>query len=301
MSNLASSRRLVLSILGVVAMLSILFSSVYFTSATRAASPTLVFLPNSAPIKNTAAKTIRHHTANDTLTVGVVLQLSDPAGQRNLLKALYAKNSSSYHAWLTSQQFANRFAPSAADSAAAKSFLTSAGLHLVASDSPTLLLAQGTTTQVEATFHTGVADYALPDGTAIYANSSEVAVPTNLASKVVAVLGLSNIGITAPHKQPARKLGGRYGAGPNGTGLSASQISGIYNIDPVYKKFKDQGKGETIALFEQSNYLPSDIHNYTKAFDLPYTHLVNISVLGGTTDHSAASDSARCRSCATSR
>ncbi len=290
MSRLISSRRLVLPILGVVAMLSMLFSSVYFVSAARAAGPPFVFLPNSAPIKNTAAKTIRHHTANDTLTVGVVLQLSDPAGQHSLLKALYAKNSPSYHAWLTSQQFANRFVPSAADSAAAESFLTSAGLRLVASDSPTLLLAQGTTTQVETTFHTSVVDYALPDGTAIYANSSEVAVPTSLASKVVAVLGLSNIGITAPHKQPARKLGDRYGAGPNGTGLSASQISGIYDMNPVYKQFEDQGKGETIALFEQSNYLPSDIHNYTKTFDLPYTHLVNIPVLGGTTDHSGASE-----------
>jgi len=122
MSRLTSSHRLVLPILGVVAILSILFSSVYFVSAARAASPTLVFLPNSAPIKNTAAKTIRHHTANDTLTVGVVLQLSDLAGQRNLLKALYAKNSPSYHAWLTSQQFANRFAPSGAPQFFAKDF-----------------------------------------------------------------------------------------------------------------------------------------------------------------------------------
>jgi kumamolisin len=192
--------------------------------------------------------------------------------------------------WLTSQQFAQHFAPSATDSAAAKSFLTGAGLHLVASDSPTLLLAQGTTTQVEAAFHTSIADYALPNGSTIYANSSEVAVPITLASKVVAVLGLSNIHVTAPHKQPTRKKGVHYGAGPNGTGLSASQISGIYDIDPVYTKFKDEGKGETIALFEQSNYLPSDIHNYTKAFGLPYTHLVNVPVLGGTSDHSGASE-----------
>ena len=207
-----------------------------------------------------------------------------------MLKSLYTQGSPAYHAWLTPQQFATRFAPSTSDSTAVIHILTSAGLHLLASSSPTLLLAQGTTTQVETAFHTRIADYTLPDGSVVYANSSEVIVPASLSGKIVTVLGLSNIAISASHKMPSRQRGGHYGAGPKGTGLSPSQITGIYDIDPVYKKLNDAGKGETIALFEQSNYTESDIRKYTQAFGLPATHLVNIPVLGGTNDHSGASE-----------
>lgn len=282
--------RFLLPRLGIAILLGLALSSVYFVGTARAASPSFVSLPNSAPITGTAAKAIGHHNSGDTLTVGVVLALSDTIGQHALLKSLYAQGSPTYHAWLTPQQFTSRFAPSTHDSIAVQQLLTRAGLHLLASSSPTLLLAQGTTTQVETAFHTTIADYTLPGGSVVYANSSEVLEPANLVGKIIAVLGLSNIATSASHKVLSRKQGSRYGAGPKGSGLTPSQITGIYNIDPIYKKLNDAGKGETIALFEQSSYIESDIYKYTNAFGLPATHLVNIPVLGGTKDHSGADE-----------
>ncbi len=276
--------------LGVAIVLGLVLSSVYFLGTAKASSTPFVFLPNSAPIAGTAAKAIGRHNPHDTLTVGVVLPLSDTAGQHRLLKSLYTQGSSTYHAWLTPQQFANRFAPSTSDRTAVTNLLMGAGLHVFASSSPTLFLAQGTTTQVETAFRTTIVDYTLPNGQTIYANSTAVSVPASLSGKIVAVLGLSNIAVSTSRKLPSRQQGGRYGAGPKGTGLTPSQITGIYNIDPVYKAYNDTGKGETIALFEQSAYVESDIHTYTQTFGLPYTHLVNIPVLGGTKDHSGASE-----------
>ncbi|MEO8972928.1 MAG: S53 family peptidase [Ktedonobacteraceae bacterium] len=288
MKNRTFSHRLLLPLLGVVAMLGLVLSSVYYFGVAQASGSSLVPLPNSVPLTGTSAKALGQHNPNALLTIGMVLQLRDAAGQQSMLQSLYHTNSPSYHQWLNPQQFNAHFAPATADITAAKGLLTGAGLRLQASSSPTLLLAQGTTSQVEATFHTTILNYTLSDGSQVYANNSSVLVPTALSEKILAVFGLSNITVSAPHKQPAQSHGTRYGGGPHGTGLIPSQITGIYNIDPVYKQFNDQGQGETIALFEQSAYIKNDIYQYTKMFGLPYPDLENIPVLGGTTDQSGA-------------
>ncbi len=276
--------------LGIVVALSLLLNVMLFLGVARASSTSLVPLPDSAPIVGTAAKAIKPHNALGSLTIGVVLPLSDPAGQRSLMKSLYTPGSSTYHTWLTPQEFARRFAPSASSSTAVQSLLTNAGLHMLPSSSPTLLIAQGTTTQVETTFHTHIVDYTLPDGQTVFANSTAVLVPASVAGNVIAVLGLSNIGTSASRRVLAHPQGVRYGAGPKGSGLTPSQITGIYNVDPVYKTFNDYGKGKTLALFEQSGYSISDIRAYEQTFGLPYTKLVNIPVLGGTKDNSGAGE-----------
>lgn len=288
MKHLSPSRRLLLPVLGAAAVLSLLLSSVFYFGTTKAAGPSFVILPDSAPISSLATRAVAHHNPNDTLTVGVVLQLTDPTGQQSLLKSLYGTGSPSYHVWLTPQQFNARFAPTPATIAATNNFLTSAGMRLMASSSPTLLLAQGTTTQVETTFHTSILDYSLANGSRVYANSQALSIPTTLADKIVTILGLSDIDTALSHKLPVLKTGVRYGAGPQGTGLVPSQITGIYDIDKVYQQFADQGQGETLALFEQTAYQESDIFHYTQTFGLPTPHLVNIPVQGGTTNHSGA-------------
>lgn len=288
MNHLTPARRLLLPAMEVVVILGLLLGSISYFSAAKAVGPSLATLPGSALLPSLLNKPVGSHNPNDTLTVGIALQLSDPAGQQSLLKSLYQAGSPSYHAWLTPQQFNARFAPAASTIAATKSFLTGAGMQLVPFSSATLLIAEGTTAQVEATFHTSIQDYALSNGKQFYANSQAVSVPSNLASEIVAVFGLSNISAVMPHKQPITRTNVRYGAGPGGSGLVPSQIDGIYDIDKVYNQLKDQGQGETIALFEQTAYLESDIYHYAQTFGLPAPTLVNIPVLGGTTNQGGA-------------
>ena len=84
--------------LGVAIVLGLVLSSVYFLGTAKASSTPLVSLPNSALITGTAAQATGPHNPHDTLTVGVVLPLSDAAGQHSLLKSLYTQGSSTYHA-----------------------------------------------------------------------------------------------------------------------------------------------------------------------------------------------------------
>lgn len=242
-------------------------------------------LPNSTAPWINGAQLVGHHRALDTLTIGLALQTSYQEEQYALLKAFYTPTSPLFHQWLQTGEFAARFAPARLLTKAAKSFLHSRGLRLLPdSPSSTLLLATGTTQQIEAAFHTTINDYRLTTGKQYFANSSNVQIPANLRN-IIGVIGLSNITTYQPHMQPAQgqqpKLAPPYGGGPFGRGLTPSQIAGIYNATPVYQRLKTQGQGVTLGLYELSGYTRNDIEVYTKAFHLPSVPLVNKPILGG--------------------
>ena len=80
-----------------------------------------------------------------------------------------------------------------------------------------------------------------------------------------------------------------YGGGPLGSGLTPSQIAGIYDANQVYQSGHG-GHGATLAVFELSGYVGSDIVKYEDQYHLPHMKIANIPVLGGTTDHSGAGE-----------
>ena len=237
---------------------------------------------------------VGHHNASDPITIGLVLQTRNAEDQLKLLKALYDPHSSSYHHWLNTGQFDALYSASSDQVAAATDFLTAAGLHLNAGASNNrILVADGTASQVEQAFHTTINDYRLGSGKVYYANSSSVQLPAHLQGIVADVLGLSdvavmktqsNVGSSQPNLVPP------YGGGPFGRGLTPQQFTSIYDVTPVYNKLNDRGQNITLAVYELSNYTPGDISHYENTFGLRHVPVVNKLVLGGTTDHSGASE-----------
>ena len=297
MRNLKSRRSLIISVVGLFALLSMVLGSLYFRAgASKAASPAFVTLQNSAArwISSSSAHLVGPHISSDRMTVALLLRNSNLAGQNSLLKSLYHPNSFAYHHWLTSGQYSALFAPGAADVAAARLFLTNAGLTLTASPDATLVEATGTMRQVEAAFHTQINDYRLNTGT-YYANSTNVQVPSGISSSIMGVFGLTNVPVARPndmmdHGKKPNTAPPPYGGGPFGSGLTPSQIAGIYDVNPVYTKLKDQGQGTTIAVYELAGYRSSDITKYEDQYHLPHVKLVNIPVLGGATTHNGAAE-----------
>lgn len=249
--------------------------------AMPAASP-LVALADSSQHLISQAQTTGHHSSSDQLTVGLALKTSNIAGQLNLLKSLYQPSSANYHNWLATGEYEARFAPAAADVANAKAYLAQYGLQLIASPSASLLLATGSTKQVEAAFHTTLNDYTMSNGR-YFANSSAPRVSADLARSIVGVLGLNNVARARSFAMPDSKpnLSPPYGAGPYGRGLTPSQIAGIYDTTSVYKKLGDKGKGVTLGLYELSGYTRSDIRGYEKTFGLPNVPFIDKNILGG--------------------
>jgi kumamolisin len=272
-----------------------IFGTFYLhTDSSHAAGTGLTPIHGSAEPWTATAKLIGHHSSNDQLTVGVLLRTTNSAGQASLLASLANKNSSDYHKWLSTSQFMARFAPSASDVAAVKSFLNQSGLHVLAASSPTLLLATGKTSQIEAAFHTTINDYRLSNGKVSYGNNVDVQVPSNISAAVLGVFGLSNLAAwqsnvatdqTSPETPPPP-----YGGGPHGSGLTPSQIAGIYDASTAYTKLHDKGQGINLAVFELAGYLASDITHYENHYNLRNVPLINKPVLGGATTDNGASE-----------
>jgi subtilase family serine protease len=250
-------------------------------------------LPNSVLPQTTTDHLVGNHDANAQLTIELVLHPNNQAALDSLIASLYDPQSSQYHHWLATGAFASRFGPTASQLSAVTSFLKQAGLQVVnGSPSVFLLYATGKTGQIEAAFHTSIKDYQASNGTRYYANSTSVQIPNSLNGVIDSVIGLEN-GVKAHpnYIKPSTTSGQKphFGGGPNGSGLTPSQIAGIYLANPVYSA-GDTGGGKTLAVFELASYTASDISVYETQFGLPNVPLTNINVDGGPTSNSGAGE-----------
>jgi pseudomonalisin len=227
---------------------------------------------------------------SDLAMSGMLLVLKATAAQEADLATLVAaqQNPSSpqYHQWLTPAQFGERFGPSQADVAKVSSWLQSQGFTIdnVASGRRSIQFS-GSAGQVEGAFQTEMHHY-MVDGVRRLANSTDISIPTDLASVVD--------GVQALHEFHAKPLYHSLAPLP-GTGLAQAVIpagspgadalpqlttsSGshalapgdfatIYNVAPLYSAGID-GTGQTIAVVGRTNFNMSDVTTFRSTFGLP--------------------------------
>src|SRR5579863_1165548 len=289
MQRFIASRRALVTITTLLFLL--LASNTIFINHAAAAGNPYVPINGSFAASPAGAHLIGHHASNGQLTVTTVLQPSNGVQLNSLLAALYTPGSSQFHQWLSKGEFNAYFAPGASQIAQVRSYLVQSGLTVISSPTPFLVRATGTTTQVEAAFHTTINDYIAANGQSFFQNDTVVQIPLSLSGLVVAVTGLSNSAQMHPHYVTTRQgasYAGRavplYGAGPGGSGLTPSQTSSLYGANKVYQLGnKGKGKGATLAVFELSGYTPADIAVYEHQFfgSSENVPLVDINVDGG--------------------
>jgi kumamolisin len=235
---------------------------------------------------------------SSVMGVEVVLQPRNASTLNQELAALYDSSSPSYHQWLSRGSVAAKFAPPAAARRSVGNYLRGAGLKVVSSSSPFLVRAVGTSSQVAGAFSTTIDRYRASSGQTFFSEAAPVRVPASLADTVAGVVGLADTAEELPLDIPTSSVEPKvahYGGGPQGSGLTPSQLDGIYGAGAaVTAGAKGQGKGVTMAVFELSGYTSSDIRTYARKFfgrnDTP--PLVNINVDGGPlTPHCPQGDS----------
>ena len=280
-----------LMIAGILALLiGSTLGAVAITRAAPAPQPYLT-LSQSVPQQIATYKLLGHHNPNAPLTIELALHPNNQAALDNLINVLYDRKSPQFHKWLPTGAFAAQFGLTSSQLAAVKGFLSQAGLH-VAPGAPGafLLRAVGTSGQVEAAFHTTINDYLAPDGSRYFANATAIGIPASLSGVIDGVAGLDNLVRAHTNYQRVPRAHPQYGGGPGGTGLTPSQIAGIYLANPLYA-LGDTGAGKTLGLFELSGYTASDIGTYCTQFSLTCPTLTDIPVDGGPgTDHSGAGE-----------
>ncbi len=212
----------------------------------------------------------------------ILLLLNRPpdreAALEQFLQAAHTPGSSSFHKWLTPDQFGQQFGPADADLAAASSWLASHGFNVAkTSKSRQFIEFSGTAGAVRDAFHTEIHQYNV-NGETHYANAGEVKIPTALvplikgvspmndfrAQPMLRVLGPASYARARNRTTPQWTL-------PNGKttvyALAPEDFAIQYDLRPLYNAGLN-GAGQTIGIINESNIDLSLVQAYQKLFGL---------------------------------
>jgi kumamolisin len=207
------------------------------------------------------------------LSIGLVLRNQDQL--RASLQSLYNPSSPNYHQYLTQDEFAQRFGPTAAQRQAVIDYVIRQGFT-VTQVYPDLVDFSGSVSQAERVFGVRINDYRGPDGRVFYSNSTTPTLPAYLASIITSISGLDDAnrfshppipGHNAPAINP-RAGSNCPAAGQSGGSQVAyipSQLAKAYNYDGLHSSGL-QGQGQTVGVFELDGYSLSDVQTYTRCF-----------------------------------
>ena len=212
------------------------------------------------------------------LTMTLVLR-STPAQQADLDQLLAQQHdpaSSSYHQWLTPEQYADSFGVSASDLAAIAAWLESQGFTVSnVARSRTWITFSGTAAQAQPAFRTEIHRYNV-GGSLHYANATDPSIPAALAGVVAVIRGLNDFRMQPRIRKPVlpemTTLGGSHHIAPD-------DFATIYNVAPLYQAGVD-GTGQTIAVVGQTAIHTSDIQSFNSQFNLGPPNLQQVLIPG---------------------
>jgi subtilase family serine protease len=215
---------------------------------------------------------------NTEIRVLFGLPSSDPSGLAAFVKQVYTPGDPLFHQYLTAQQFAAKFGGNEADYNALKAWAAANGLQVSQESLSRLnLTVRGNVSLIQKLFQTQLTNYTATDGTTFYSASTKVTVPAEIAAKVCAVVGLTSGKRIASMAKAGKVLGEEPiteslvtlpntsgGTGPGGS-YSATDLRTVYSI-PNWGNLDKEG--QTVAVFEQGYYHPSDVKKYINRFNV---------------------------------
>ncbi len=225
--------------------------------------------------------------AESHVPLTIVLPLRNKDALEELVQRIYDPNDKEHYGkYLTTEEFAEQFAPTQEDYDQIVAYANSLGLSVTGTHSNrTLLNVAGQKEHVEKAFNLSLQLYQKSNGQVFYAPDNEPEVPASVASIIHGIVGLDNHAVWHTYNRKrhssedmldASDASHAHPSGPGG-GYSPNDLLTAYNLSPVAAN----GSGQIIALFELGSYLASDINEYAKYFGLPSAKLKNILVDGG--------------------
>ena len=208
------------SMLGIVACIALVGSAIPVMAAPSGRATLTGNVPPWAKSANFKAAA----NPSDSIGFRVYLGWSNPSAVEALARAVSDPRSASYGHYLTAQQFRQQFAPSQAQVGAVQNWLRSQGFTL---DYTPLnnhyVAAEGTVAQAATAFGTSFGTYRVA-GTTLRSPSSDISVPTSIASFVSGVAGLDE---SAALVHP--DIAADPGAPPSGAFVNAPPCSNYWN------------------------------------------------------------------------
>ncbi|MFI5302281.1 MAG: protease pro-enzyme activation domain-containing protein, partial [Polyangiales bacterium] len=181
------------------------------------------------------------------LTIG--LPVRDEAALEAELAQITDPSSPSFRRYLSHEQFAEKYGPSAADYDAVMAWAKAHGLQATAHPDRVFIKVQGVARDVEAAFGVHLVVGLRPDGTRFYAPDAEPSV--DLDVPILHVSHLNDYEVMAASTLPAEASGA----------ITSAQVRAAYaGTSPL------NGAGQTIGIFAFGNlFLQSDITSFDGA------------------------------------
>lgn len=240
---------------------------------------------------------------NTPISITIALHLRNVDDAENLLKAVSTPGSAQYHQFLTSQQFAARFAPTDADVAKVIAGLAKYGLT-AQRETATTLKVTGTPANVERAFsvslHTyQVAAHGKSQSYTYHAPLGRATIPTELAGgSISAVAGFDSRPIMHPNNRrvpqtltpKTSKVSSSTGNPPQA--YTVADFANFYDVNPLYKAGVT-GANRVLGIMTFASFTTTDAFKYWKAVGLSVksSRLRVVNVDGGPGKPSDASGS----------
>src|SRR3954468_6551515 len=222
---------------------------------------------SAAPL-SPAATDLGPTAATDTITVSLVLKVKHPEALEAFVALSQEPFSPTYHRFLSTREFADRFAPSQADIATITRFLRGFGITVGDVYADRLLIkATGTADAFNKAFSADMHDVR-ENGRRFHRHHHDPVIPLLLRDLLVAVEGLSNepkfahrhhsVTANTPLVAPAPVLP-RSGATATGVpgSFTVGDTASLYNINPLYAAHID-GTGRTVGIVTLAGFDPAD-------------------------------------------
>ncbi len=255
--------------------------------ATPARAAQLQVLRNHVPAAATNAAMVRRSSRWERLDLTIGLPLKNQAALTNLLHQLYDPASTNYHQFLSPEQFAERFGPTAADYDKVVNFAKTHGLIVMATHpNRTLVSVKGSVAQIEQAFHVTLNEYQHPTEARTF-RAPNVEPSLDLAVPVLAISGLDDYVIPHPcfkviptnAPQPALT-----GSGPGGYYLGFDFRHAYVPGTPM------TGAGQAVGLLEFDGYFHQDVASYEVQAGLPNVPITTVLLDGFNGSPGAAND-----------
>jgi hypothetical protein len=221
-------------------------------------------------------------TAPATLPMNrMLLVLKRSAQQESALRKLLDdqqdKSSSSYHKWLTPEDYGKQFGPSDTDIQTITAWLQSHGFQVGSvAKGRNIIEFSGSASQVWETFHTTIHKY-IVNGEQHWANSSDPQIPSALTQAVAGIHTLHNFIKRPALRFSGEKIAAKYVPGKqpqvtfsDGThALGPTDYATIYNINPLYTSSPPiNGGGINLAVVGRSRLfnVEEDVSDFGNVF-----------------------------------
>jgi subtilase family serine protease len=296
----------------VVGVLSVLSLLVFAVSGAAAASSRLAKVGSTPVLPNHAVMT-GALPATRQLQLTVMMRPQNPSGLAALATEISTPGTPLFRHYLSVAQFAHQFAPNAIEIGSVESALRAQGLNVGTITANDLTIpVNGTAAQAEKAFSVSLNQVRLPSGRIAFANAEAPTLPASIAPLVEGVIGLDDVNpdqpvgattvnsrsssaqlgqnssatarpnVTTGGPQPCQAASaeiGAYNQQFGDVGYTADQVADMYQFPGLYGA-GDMGAGQTIALFEQQPYDPTDIATYQACYGTSAA-ITNIDVAGG--------------------